>query len=117
MLETPLINNLGRYLDVTARRESVIAGNISNIDTPGYQARDINFQHELQKMMNGEPGSSEPIATQTVPGLIARPDGNNVSLEREGLLLGQTHLQFRTGVELLKAEFHKLQTAINEGSR
>jgi flagellar basal-body rod protein FlgB len=117
MLETPLMNNLGRYLDLTARRQSIISGNISNIDTPGYQTQDINFQHELQRLMNGNETSADAIPTQKVPGLIARPDGNNVSLEREGLLLGQTHLQFRTGVELIKAEFHKLQTAINEGGK
>ncbi len=117
MLDTPLINNLGRYLDVTARREAVIAGNISNIDTPGYQTRDINFQKELHRMMEDGPAQPETIAAQVVPGLIARPDGNNVSMEREGLLLGQTQLQFRAGVELLKAEFHKLQTAISEGSK
>ena len=116
MLDTPLLNNLGRYLDAAARREAVIAGNISNIDTPGYQTRDINFQQELHRLMEGGAENSA-IPAQVVPGLIARPDGNNVSFEREGLLLGQTQLQFRAGVELVKAEFHKLQTAISEGSK
>jgi flagellar basal-body rod protein FlgB len=46
---------------------------------------------------------------------MERPDGNNVSLERESLLLAQTQLQFRAGVRLLRAEFRLLLTAINEG--
>jgi len=46
---------------------------------------------------------------------MERPDGNNVSVERESLLLAQTQLQFRTGVELLRSEFRRLQMAINEG--
>ncbi len=52
---------------------------------------------------------------QEVKGLIERPDGNNVSLERETLALAQVQLQYRAGVELLRNEIHTLQSAINEG--
>jgi flagellar basal-body rod protein FlgB len=47
---------------------------------------------------------------------MQRPDGNNVSLDRESLLLAQTQLQFRLGVELLRQEFQEITTAIKEGS-
>jgi flagellar basal-body rod protein FlgB len=50
-----------------------------------------------------------------VQGLMERPDGNNVNLDREGLLLAQTQLQFRMGIDLIKDEFHRIQTAIEEG--
>ena len=39
---------------------------------------------------------------------MERPDGNNVSLDREGLLLAQTQLQFRLGVELLRQQFQEI---------
>jgi len=55
-------------------------------------------------------------ASQEVVGLPERPDGNNVNVDREGLLLSQTQLQYQMGVQLIKAEFHKLLTAIKEGS-
>ena len=42
--------------------------------------------------------------SRPVLGLMERPDGNNVSVEREGLLLAETQLRFQTGVELLRAE-------------
>ena len=48
-------------------------------------------------------------------GLLARPDGNNVSLEREGLLLAETQLRYNLGVQLLRDTFHMISSAIHEG--
>jgi flagellar basal-body rod protein FlgB len=53
---------------------------------------------------------------RVVQGLLERPDGNNVSLDRETLLLARTQLGFNTAVQLLRAEFRRLSQAINEGS-
>ena len=50
-----------------------------------------------------------------VPGLIERPDGNNVSIDRESLLMAQNQLQFQTEAQLLHSEFNRLQLAINGG--
>jgi len=50
-----------------------------------------------------------------VEGLIERPDGNNVSLDREGLLLAQTQLQYKAAIELIRAEFRRMLGAINDG--
>ena len=51
LVETPLMKSLARYLDVTAYRQGVVAANIANIDTPGYQRHDINFKQELDKAL------------------------------------------------------------------
>jgi flagellar basal-body rod protein FlgB len=50
-----------------------------------------------------------------VKGLMERPDGNNVNLDREGLLMSQTQLQYQMGVQLVKHNFHSLLSAINGG--
>jgi flagellar basal body rod protein FlgB len=55
-----------------------------------------------------------PVA-RPVRGLLERPDGNNVSVEREGLLLAETQMKFNLGVQLLKDEFHSISQAINSG--
>ena len=52
--------------------------------------------------------------TGEVDGLLERPDGNNVSMDRESLVMAQAQLQFRTGVELLKREFTRISDAIHE---
>lgn len=114
MIDTPLLNTLGGYLDLTARRESVVAENLANIDTPGYRTRDVDFATELHRLLDS-PEARRDAPVREVPGLITRPDGNNVSIDREGFLLGQTQLQFRVGVQLLRSEFRRLSVAINEG--
>ena len=46
--------------------------------------------------------------------LPGRPDGNNVNIDREGLLLSQLQLQYRMGVQLIKDQFQETLTAIKE---
>jgi flagellar basal-body rod protein FlgB len=54
--------------------------------------------------------------SRPVQGLIERPDGNNVSMERESLLLADTQMRFNAGVQLLRDKFKMLNSAIHEGS-
>ena len=114
LLETSRMQLLSNYLDRTAFRQSVVAANIANIDTPGYRTKDADFRQHLQAAADLE---EVHMQTREVAGLLQRPDGNNVSLERESLLMAQTQLQFRTGVELLRSEFRRVQSAIQEGGR
>jgi flagellar basal-body rod protein FlgB len=120
----PLISTLESYLRLTTSREQAISANMANVDTPGYHTRDINFEGELHKAMNGVLGESEdgtgavqlnPVV-QEVPGLMERPDGNNVSLDREGLLMSETQLQYQIGIQLIKHQFHQMLSAISGGS-
>ncbi len=117
MIDTPMMGVLGCFLDLTAYRESLIGSNLANVDTPGYRARDINFRQELERAYVGELqyASYSPLVRQ-VRGLIERPDGNNVNLERETLLLAETQLRFSIGVQLLRGQFRRLSTAIHEGN-
>jgi flagellar basal-body rod protein FlgB len=108
--------SLERFLTLTSDREQTIAGNMANVDTPGYQTRDINFK---QTMMNASFGGEEAQLTPVVSrvqGLLERPDGNNVDLDRESLLLAQSQLQYQMGTQLVKSNFHTLLSAINGGS-
>jgi flagellar basal-body rod protein FlgB len=46
---------------------------------------------------------------------VARPDGNNVSADREAMLLAEVQLQFKAATSILRAQFAQLSTAIREG--
>jgi flagellar basal-body rod protein FlgB len=116
MIDSLEIKTLGRFLNVRAFRTGLITSNMANIDTPGYRARDINFLQELQRADTGTELVAFSPAIHQIQGLASRPDGNDVSLEREGLLLAETQLRFQVGVQVLKAEFHRLLSAIPEGS-
>ena len=116
MIDTPLMRGLERVLDLSALRHQVIATNLANVDTPGYRTRDLRtFAGEIEQAMAGEQPSFAPAAHE-IRGLLERPDGNNVSVERESLLLAQNQLRFQVAVQFLKAEFHRLSSAINGGS-
>jgi len=121
MIETPLMRGLERVLDLSAFRHQVIAANLANIDTPGYRTRDLRpFAGEIEQAMAGEEAFPEqsftPIAHE-IRGLLERPDGNNVSVERESLLLAQNQLRFQVAVAFLKSEFHQISAAMSGGGR
>ena len=120
---SPLMPTLEAYLKLTASREQAISANMANVDTPGYHTKDINFESELAKALNPVLSRSEndsgtaqlnPVARE-VPGLLERPDGNNVNMDREGLMMSETQLQYQIGIQLIKHEFHGLLSAINGG--
>jgi flagellar basal-body rod protein FlgB len=116
-ISTPLLSTLERFLDVSVLRQGMISSNLANIDTPGYRTRDIDFNSQLNAVTgNLEEANFVPV-TRSVQGLTERPDGNNVSLERETLLLARTELGFNAGVQLIRAEFRRLSLAINEGNK
>ena len=116
LFATPLVTLLGHALDLTAQRQELVSQNVANIDTPGYHARDLDFRFELQRAMTGDEESPATPMVREVPGLIERPDGNNVNIDRESLLMAQNQLQFQTEITLLHEEFNRLQLAINGGS-
>lgn len=117
MIDSPTIQGLGKFLDVSALRTELITSNMANVDTPQYRTRDINFHQEMERALEDPQmayASFSPLVRE-VRGLAVRPDGNNVNLEREGLLLADTQLRFQTAVEVLTAEFHRILSAIHEG--
>jgi len=116
MINDPAIESLTRFLDLSVYRSGLILSNMANVDTPNYKTRDINFLEELQSVGETNELASLQPAAHAVPGLIERPDGNNVNVERESLLLADTQMRFNTCVELLRDRFKMLSSAIHEGS-
>jgi flagellar basal-body rod protein FlgB len=120
---TPLVSMLESYLKLTTTREQAISANMANADTPGYHTRDINFESEFKKALyegssqseDGTEGVQLHPAVQEVSGLMERPDGNNVNLDREGILMSETQLQYQIGIQLVKHQFHQILSAINGG--
>ena len=116
MATTTILQLLQGYLKVTSDRQQLIASNIANIDTPGYHSREINFQAAMQQAMNEGGEVQLQSVSNEVQGLPERPDGNDVNIDRESLLLSQTQLQYQMGVQLIKSEFHRLLSAIKDGN-
>ncbi|HTP69319.1 MAG TPA: flagellar basal body protein [Dongiaceae bacterium] len=115
LLSEPNLQVLERFLDLAAMRQTLVSSNLANVDTPGYHTRDMDFRGELHRAMNGIPEDGMSPFVVPVRGLLARPDGNNVNVDRESMLLAETQLQFKVATTILRAEFAEIHTAIREG--
>ena len=113
-IETRLSDELARYLDLAVSETKLTAANMANIDTPGYRTLGFDFQAEMQKALSSVgSGKQELMRVEQVDGLVSRPDGNNVSMDREGLQLAEAQLKFRTGVALMRLENQRVMDAIH----
>src|SRR5664279_2897992 len=111
-----LSTELEKYLDLSSMQLKLTSANMANIDTPGYHTQGFDFAAEMRRAMEPAPDgipSAEP-QVGNVDGLLERPDGNNVSIDREGLKMAEAQLQFRTGVEILRHEFSRVENAIQD---
>ena len=108
---TALSDALGRYLDLASEQLKTTISNMANVDTPGYKTQGFDFEQEFRRQQGGLDLAGPRVAD--VDGLVARPDGNNVSMDRESVQLAQTQLKFRMGEQLLKHEFNGIMAAIH----
>jgi flagellar basal-body rod protein FlgB len=118
---------LGRQMTTAVAKQVAAAGNLANIDTPGYRTRDASFgdllDGEVKKLelatTNSKqlPGIGAAAGTQTVEvdGLDSRRDGNNVQLDRELLTMTRASSDFAAAEAALAAKFRLIRFAINEG--
>ncbi len=118
-VETRLSDQIARYLDLAVSETKLTAENMANIDTPGYRAVGMDFEAEMKDAMKGVDQGSAAGAVRIQPedGLISRPDGNDVSLEREGMNMAEAQLKFKTGVALLHLEYQRVLDAIHSADK
>src|ERR1700723_3664650 len=98
-----LSDTLEHYMDLLSARQKVVASNIANADTPGYNTKDIDFQLEFQSAF----GRRSPTSFE-VAGLRVKNDGNNVSLDRESRLLTENDMRFNLASNLLRGEVQSI---------
>jgi len=99
-------------MSVLSARQTLVASNIANADTPGFKTKDIDFQSELSTAMT----SSGPMV-EDVQGLTDKNDGNNVDLDRESRLLAENDLHFSVASNLLRSQIKLIRMAIDGASQ
>lgn len=114
------------FLDVSAYRHKLIAGNVANVATPGYRSRDIDFQAEFDKL-TGQ--SSRVTGQRTHPAHIplgqhkfrdpeveearVAPDElNSVDIDTEVSKMARNELEYTIAARLLAKKFQGLSRAI-----
>jgi flagellar basal-body rod protein FlgB len=110
---TAMSGALEKYLDLASDQMKLTAENMANVDTPGYKTQGFDFAGEFSRALGASDSAQAAVRATNVDGLTARPDGNNVSMDREGIELAKTQLEFRTGVSLLRSQYTRVMDAIH----
>jgi flagellar basal-body rod protein FlgB len=120
---------LGRQMTRAVQRQAISAGNLANLDTPGYRTQEVTFADTLAEQLApartllatddrhiGGAQIREARGERTdAAGLSSRRDGNNVQLDRELLAIGRAAGDFQAAQTMLAAKFRLVRYAINEG--
>jgi flagellar basal-body rod protein FlgB len=114
-IETRMGDEIGRYLDLATSEIKLTAANMANIDTPGYRAMGMDFEAEMREAVDGadQGRPARQVRVREVDGLISRPDGNDVSMDRESLNLAEAQLKFKVGVALWRENNQMVLDAIH----
>ena len=126
------IHLLKKVLDLRSYNQSVIASNIANAETPGYNRKEFQFDNELQNAIMHPSGSMNTTHQKHIPfstlnfndvkGNIVEfkdetgiGDENSVSVDGEMIALSENELLYETVAQLLKKKLGMLTYAIQEG--
>ena len=121
---------LEQVVQFAQRRQAVLAGNLANLDTPGYRVRDLSpekFQHRLREALAqrdrpASPGASLTSATnerglqhvtRDMEGLLYHDDSNG-SLEHQVTEISKNQMLHNTALAIMGNQFRLLQSAISE---
>jgi flagellar basal-body rod protein FlgB len=109
------VSALHTALSGLSLRQRVIADNIANIETPGYQARRVQFEDALKSAVGAgaSPADVSPSISKSLE--PTRENGNNVNLDRETLQNIDTNLRYQLGIRAVDDRFSLLKEAIKGG--
>lgn len=128
-----MIQTMDRGLTLASKRQTLIASNLANLDTPGYRTRDFSFEGAMKSALDGQSspnslktthpmhlqGSGSDVLPPTTDPLrpnAERNDGNDVSLDRENMLLTRTQTTYQSASTFMQVELRKLYSLIREAS-
>ena len=111
-------------MTIAAATQIVAAGNLANVDTPGFKAREVDFERTLEAtlartMTATHPRHLQPTdqigpASREARDLPARRDGNTVQMDRELLAISRAGGEFARAQTALAAKFRLVRYAISE---
>ena len=103
----------GAALALRSQRLSLLASNIANAGTPGYKARDIDFDKAIRLATEGSSVSdaADRAVSYRVP-VTPSLDGNTVELSTEQTLFAENAVQYRTTLSFLEGRINTLKRAL-----
>ena len=114
MADNTLFGIHGAALEVRGQRMGVLASNIANASTPGYKARDIDFQQALSAatgpdgLTDGGLAGAMKYRVPTQPSL----DGNTVDLSTEQTAFAENAVQYQSTLSFLNGRIGQITRAL-----
>lgn len=107
-----------KLLDVSHARQQLLAGNLANVETPGFKRQDIDASFSDQLRRAARANDNEAVMATEIrtitdlqsPGV--RADGNNVQLDRELLEMQKNSIQYEFLASYASNSLNRLKTAI-----
>jgi len=130
ILFDPTIDGLARTLTLHQQRHAVLASNLANVETPGYRARELDFQDALKEAFESGEGRARPeghgsielASAERVPQVVEdktaprRADGNTVDLDVQMAKLNANGTSYLALARILGRRVALLRQAI-DGTR
>lgn len=113
MAADPLFGIHAQALSVQRQRLELIASNLANADTPGFQARDLDFR-KLLAQAGGDPAGIDAAATQPQYRVPLQPsvDGNSVDVQIEQAQFADAALRYQASLGFLDSRIKSMITAL-----
>ena len=108
-------------LNLRVERAHLLAGNLANVDTPGYLARDYDFKSALadteRRLQSGNAASDGFATASPLQPLYRVPmqpsqDGNTAELGTEQTQFAANAMDFQTSLTFLNMKISGLRSAI-----
>lgn len=107
----PTQSALERAIQGASLRHQLLAGNLANVNTPGYGRRDVDFHGALREAMAGGDAERAVFAPTTERSAVSA-DGNGIQLDRESAELAKNALDQQALVAVARARIDTMVTAI-----
>lgn len=128
IFQSTTIPALEQSLNFSQRRHQLLAGNIANLDTPGYRQRDLDesqFQNALADSIRSTsdrpPGTFSAVTRddmysgpRSASEQIVFHDGSDVSLEHQALKIAKNQHLHGLAITTMRSQFALLRAAITE---
>ena len=121
------IDVLNKASDASWLREQTLANNLSNVNTPGYKRKDVDFQGVLRrelgnmkfetldtKVENADLGRLKASTYVDAANYSYRIDKNNVDVDTENVELASEKLRYDALTDSMTQEFSRLRTAMQK---
>ncbi len=107
-----------KLLDVSHARQVALSSNLANVETPGYKRQDISadFDAQLRNLASKNDVAAirdlryDTITDHNSPNV--RPDGNNVQMDNELLLMQKNSVQYEFLAQYTSNSLKQLKMAI-----